>query len=38
MNFGWKRLVPVTLALILLTAITLPIWRAIWEAARTLRF
>lgn len=29
MNFGWKRLVPVMLALVILTAITLPLWRVL---------
>jgi NADH-quinone oxidoreductase subunit H len=36
MNFGWKRLVPVTLVLILFTAITLPIWRFIITALKGL--
>jgi len=38
MNFGWKRLVPVTIALILFTALTLPFWRWISETAKLVRF
>ncbi len=38
MNFGWKRLVPVTLGLILFTAATLPIWRWLLENSKLLRF
>lgn len=38
MNFGWMRLVPLTLGLILFTAATLPIWRWIVENAKLLRF
>ena len=29
MNFGWKRLVPVTLGLIIFTAATLFVWRGL---------
>lgn len=36
MNFGWKRLVPITLVLILVTAITLPIWRGLMALLRFL--
>lgn len=36
MNFGWKRLVPITLVLILVTAITLPLWRGIMAFLRFL--
>lgn len=38
MNFGWKRLVPVTIALILFTALTLPFWRWLSETAKLVRF
>lgn len=36
MNFGWKRLVPLTLVLVLITAIALPVYRFILAALRGL--
>ncbi|HZQ08931.1 MAG TPA: NADH-quinone oxidoreductase subunit NuoH [Anaerolineae bacterium] len=36
MNFGWKRLVPLTLGLVLFTAITLPIYRFVMLALKGL--
>lgn len=38
MNFGWKRLVPITLALILITAATLPVWRWLTSVLDLARF